>query len=655
MKKYPYPDCRTADTVENWFGRELADPYSWLRDRHDPEVLDFVARENEYTDSFFDREALAEIIAGLKERRLPDLPGSITPWGERFIGTLSVDGDYRLKVLNSALEVIGELPEMAALGNVQLFRAQPCPRDEDILAMMIQYPGAARPSLAVCRVSTGEVLAQMHSLFSYCWSSGDGCVYYSSTQSDAVTQESHSVFCKFDPVTKDHSTVYEDSLYSIFGQVHPSRDGQFVLAEVCQDYAFARWVAISTANGSCSVVADRNVEWKYLDSLQGSHCFITLSEADCGAVIAVTGESRRTVLSESRLVLSDGFSVGGELFVTAMSDASSRLIRVSDGSEVALPSPFGALHYTGETADSVLLRFESFTDAPAIFRFDGKALTLLHASGTVAHPDLIVEQGFAPSASDGTRVPYYLVRRKDVVPSGDVPTFIHAYGGYNAWLSPQYTERISGLEIPRWAQQGGIYVQCNLRGGCEYGPKWHEDGMMLAKRHCYEDFIGVTEELIRLGWTNPEKIAICGCSNGGLLMSALVTMRPDLWGCVLDSVPHTDMIHFAEDDRGPMYITEYGNPRENKEMFEYLLSYSPYHNVQKTAYPPVYIQTGELDNNVPPYHGKKFAARMQALNTSDNPILLRVLAEGSHDRGKGEFYWQTLAEMQLFLKQALKL
>ena len=159
--------------------------------------------------------------------------------------------------------------------------------------------------------------------------------------------------------------------------------------------------------------------------------------------------------------------------------------------------------------------------------------------------------------------------------------------------------------------------------------------------------------VIAAGWTKPGRITISGASNGGLLMSTLVTMRPDLWGCVIDSVPHTDMIHFSEDDRGPMYVTEYGNPRDSKEMFEYLLSYSPYHNVKPVEYPWVYVQTGELDNNVPPYHGKKFAARMQAENRSDNPILLRVLAEGSHDRGKGEVYWRTIAEMQLFMKHAL--
>ena len=125
-------------------------------------------------------------------------------------------------------------------------------------------------------------------------------------------------------------------------------------------------------------------------------------------------------------------------------------------------------------------------------------------------------------------------------------------------------------------------------------------------------------------------------------------MRPDLFGCVIGSVPHTDMLQFAEDDRGPMYITEYGNPRESEEMFKYLLSYSPYHNVKQIAYPWIYLQTGECDNNVPPYHGKKFAARLQELNQSDAPILLRVLKEGSHDRGAGEVFWRTTAEMQLF-------
>ncbi len=137
-------------------------------------------------------------------------------------------------------------------------------------------------------------------------------------------------------------------------------------------------------------------------------------------------------------------------------------------------------------------------------------------------------------------------------------------------------------------------------------------------------------------------------------MSSLVTMRPDLWGCVIDSVPHTDMIHFVDDDRGAMYVTEYCDPRSDKETFEYFLSYSPVQNVKETDYPAVYIQTGECDNNVPPYHGKSFAATMQEKNTSENPILLRVLEKGSHDRGQGEVFWKTIAEMRVFMEKALR-
>ena len=651
--KYQYPSCKTVDTVENWFGHELADPYSWLRNAKDPEVLDFVARENAFTDAFFPADQLQEMIDTLKANRLKDLPMTMTPWGDGYLGTILEDGRPKLCILDRNFSVSGELSKVEELGNVMRSHAVPCPKNEDILAMMIQYPGAARPSLVIYAVSTGKVLTVIHSLFSFCWSAGDGCVYYSSTQSDPKTQQSHSVFYRFDPATQQEAVVYEDDTCCIFGQVHASKDGRYVLATICQDYSHAYWAAIDTATGDAEVLTDKVEDWTYLDSIDGKHYFITMTASANGAVIAVTGKERTVVLPESNRILGGGFSVNGKLFLTAMEDVSSRLIRLEDNTDVALPSRYGAVGVTGEARNGVFLRFESFTDAPAILLFDGKEMTPVLSAADAHHPDLVVEQGFAPSTEDGTKIPYYLVRHKDTPKDGNAPTLIYAYGGYNNSILPQYVERVSGTQIARWAEEGGIYVQCNLRGGSEYGPAWHEGGMKMTKRHCYEDFIGVAEEVIRNGWTGPGKLAISGCSNGGLLMSALVTMRPDLWACVLDSVPHTDMIHFVEDDRGPMYITEYGNPRESKEMFEYLLSYSPYHNVKPVNYPWVYVQTGELDNNVPPYHGKKFAARMQAENRSNNPILLRVLAEGSHDRGKGEVFWHTTAEMQLFMKYAL--
>lgn len=654
MAKYNYPHCFEADTVEDWFGTQLPDPYSWLRDKNDPSTLDFVAQENAFTDTFFSQGAVMQMKEALRRDAVKALPGNITPWKDAYIGTLVQDGEYNIQVLDAQLKVLTDLPRISDLEGLPIYRAEACPNDPDILAMMIQYPGAARPSLAVCRMSSGQVLQVFHNLFSFCWCCGDGAIYYASTQCSAALQQSHSVFCKYIPSSNTHSVVYQDDGFSIFGQVHASRDGRYVLAEVCQDYALAHWIAVDTQD-NCSVrLNSQPAEWKYLDSLHGQHYFITLSQTERGAVIGHDGKTQTTVLAESNLVLKDGFSVNGQLFLLAMEDVSSRLVRVSDGGTIPLANSFGSLEITGWTDKGILLRFESFVDSPRIMQFDGENISLVLISSEATHSDLVVEQFFAPSTQDKTPIPYYIVHRKDAKKNGTNPTFMHAYGGYNVELTPQYTERISGLQIARWVEKGGIYIQCNIRGGSEYGPQWHAQGMMMNKRHCYEDFIGVAEDIIQQGWTNPSKLAICGCSNGGLLMSVLVTMRPDLWGCVLDSVPHTDMIHFVDDDRGPMYITEYGNPRQSREMFQYLLSYSPYHQVKQANYPPIYIQTGELDNNVPPYHGKKFAAQMQKNNCSEHPILLRVLAEGSHDRGKGEIYWQTIAEMQLFLQYSME-
>ncbi len=653
--KDQYPVCKTVDTVEDWFGTSLPDPYSWLRDAARPEVLDFVARENAYTDQYFDGQELEEKIKELKAQKLPELFSELIPWKEGYLGVLHQEGAYLIKELDKELKVTGDLPQLPALEGLPRFGVQPCPKNQEILALMIQHPGAARPSVAICDMEKLELMWEIHGVFSYCWSRADGCLYYSSTRPDPDTRESQSVFYRFDPRAKKETILYTDEGYSVFGQVEASGDGAYVLASVCRDYSVADWVVIDTAAGKTELLTDHPVEWKYIDTKQGAHYFVTVSEAANGAVIRVRDRKEiQVVLPESSYILDKGFSCGERLFVLGFQDVSSCLISVDTKERVALPEQYGALSLAGQAEDRVFLKFESFLTPPELLSFDGRELTPVLVSSDKAWEDLVVEQKFAPSTGDGVRIPYYMVRRRDARPEGTAPVLMYAYGGYNCSMPPWYTEMVTGIQIPDWVEKGGIYVHCNLRGGNEYGPRWHEDGMGRKKRHCYEDFIGIAEELIRDGWAGKGKIGIAGCSNGGLLMSALVTMRPDLWGCVIDSVPHTDMIHFTQDDRGPMYITEYGDPRESREMFEYLLSYSPYHNIKKTAYPPVYIQTGELDNNVPPYHGKKFAARLQAENQSDHPILLRVLAEGSHDRGKGEVFWKTIAEMQLFLEKHLK-
>ena len=652
--KYEYPVCKTVDVTEEWFGTKLPDPYAWLKEAGDPQVLDFVARENAFTDAWFDADRLQAKIARLKEEKLPELFYSLVRFGDGYLATERREGKPFIRIVDADLKPVADFPKIPALEGYDVFAVTPNPADEAVLCIQCQKFGAARPSVAVCHNETWEILGRMDGIFSYCWSKKDGCLYYSSTEDNAKTQESVTSVYRFHPASRETTLVYREPAYAIFGMVSDSEDGSFVTAKICKDYCLAKWVAIDTESGQVQTLTETDVEWEYIDTIDGRHCFITLSEAANGAVIAIDASGERTVLlPESERILEGGFSCGDRLYAFAKQDVSSRLIDIESGAEVALPSDMGALSYVGSGREQVFLHFESFVDAPQLLSFDGRELKAVLRTSGQTHPQIVVEQRFAPSAGDGTPIPYYLVRRKDEKADGRAPALMYGYGGYNGGMPPWYQEMVTMTSIPAWVERGGIYVHCNLRGGNEYGPRWHEAGMRREKRHCFEDFIGIAEQLIADGWTAAGRIGICGCSNGGLLMSALVTMRPDLWGCVIDSVPHTDMIHFAEDDRGPMYVTEYGNPRESEEMFEYLLSYSPYHNVKEVCYPPVYVQTGERDNNVPPYHGKKFAARMQAANQSDSPILLRVLAEGSHDRGRGEVFWRTIAEMQVFLETAL--
>lgn len=658
-----YPSCKKVDVEETFFGISLEDPYAWLKAAKDPEVLDWVKRENAYTDAWFDQKEIEEKVRQLKEAAGEKVTyRSISPWRGGYAATRIEDGCYSLVRLNAAMEEEAVIVGQKQIEGFTPFELKVCPADSDKIAIYGLYDGAARPAALIVDMKEKRVLAKAENTFSCTWSRTAPVFYYSDTISDAATQQSHSRVMGYQVLTGETVCIYKDSAYSVFGTVQASTDDRFLMMEMMSDYSHARFIVYEEATGkTVDITESRSTQMQYVDSMQNQHFFISKETSSFGEVLAVENgqglSAARVVRAEEKEVLDSGFVLGEKLYLMAMADVRTRILCIEDGREsvVALPEEIGTAGIIGRLAEGILLQFESFTCRPMTLAFDGEQMKVLHSEKAAEHPDLIVEQRFAPSVKDGRQIPYFMVYKKGTQRSGQNPVWMYGYGGYNSAMLPGHKEAVSGLDIADWAEKGGIYVLCSLRGGSEYGTGWHEEGMGMKKKNCYYDFIGITEQIIRDGWTAPEHIAISGCSNGGLLMSTLVTMRPDLFGCVIDSVPHTDMIHFAEDDRGPMYITEYGNPRESREMFEYMLSYSPYHNVKKVNYPSIYIQTGECDNNVPPYHGKKFAARMQECNQSENPVLLRVLAKGSHDRGSGEVYWRTIAEMQLFAQKALGL
>lgn len=659
---YEYPKFEKSDFTEEFFGHILPDPYHGLKQALDPKVLEWVKQENEFTDRWFDQKELADKIAELKSQKRRPLYTQIGMWNGKLTATKPQDGNFKLVRLDKQMQNEELLFERDTVANYTASSLRACPSDQNLLMVHGLYDGDPRQNILLIDSKERKILSTIRDTFGASWSKNRASVYYVDTLSDSQAQTCRSRVCAYDVYTDTLRVLMEDRGNAILGSVSVSSDKKHLMAEMMDDYSHYRYFSIEEESGSiCDLSQGKGMQVEYIDTIDGCHYFISKENSTLGELLMVekgqTLQQAKVVRAEKTEVLNGGFVLNGKLYLTMMDNVSAKLVRVEkDGeTEIQLPAKFGTLSLSGRTEDAVYFTFESFAFPPVLLRFDGEQMEIAMRSSDESYPDVVVEQLFAPSESDGKPIPYFMVRRKDIKPDGQTPTWIYGYGGYNIPALPWATDKVGGLDIARWAMQGGIYVMATLRGGSEYGTTWHEEGMMFHKKNCYGDFFGVTQKLIDDGWTNPKKIVVCGCSNGGLLVSTLVTMRPELFGCAIDSVPHTDMIHFTEDARGPMYITEYGNPRESKEMFEYILSYSPYHNVKQTAYPSIYIQTGECDNNVPPYHGKKFAARMQECNRSENPVLLRVLAKGSHDRGSGEAYWQTIAEAQLFVKKALGL
>lgn len=659
---YNYPKFEKSDFSEEFFGHILPDPYCELKQALNPKVLDWVKQENEFTDRWFDQKELADKIAELKSQKRRPLYTQIGMWNGKLTATKPQDGNFKLVCLDQQMQNEELLFERDTVPNYTASSLRACPSDQKLLMVHGLYDGDPRQNILLIDSEKRKILSTIRDTFGASWSKNRAIVYYVDTLSDSQAQTCRSRVCAYDVYTDTLRVLMEDRGNAILGSVSVSSDKKHLMAEMMDDYSHFRYFAIEEESGSiCDLSQGKGMQVEYIDTIDDCHYFISKENSNLGELLVVekgqTLQQAKVVRAEKTEVLDGGFVLNGKLYLTMMDNVSAKIacVEKDEETEISLPAKFGTLSLSGRTEDAAYFIFESFAFPSVLLRFDGEQMEIAMRSSDESYPDVVVEQLFAPSESDGKMIPYFMVRRKDVKPDGQTPTWIYGYGGYNIPALPWATDKVGGLDIARWAMQGGIYVMATLRGGSEYGTGWHEEGMVFHKKNCYGDFFGVTQKLIDDGWTNPKKIVICGCSNGGLLVSTLVTMRPELFGCVIDSVPHTDMIHFTEDARGPMYITEYGNPRESKEMFEYILSYSPYHNVKQTSYPSVYIQTGECDNNVPPYHGKKFAARMQECNQSENPVLLRVLAKGSHDRGSGEAYWQTIAEAQLFVKKALGL
>ncbi|HSG69116.1 MAG TPA: prolyl oligopeptidase family serine peptidase, partial [Planctomycetaceae bacterium] len=382
-------------------------------------------------------------------------------------------------------------------------------------------------------------------------------------------------------------------------------------------------------------------EYTFLGNDGAVFYFKTNFEAPRGRVIAIDTsrpekENWQELIPEAEETL-DGVSIVGNLFFADyLKDARSQVkLFALDGTflrEVEFEGIGSASGFSGRRTDTeTFYSFSSYDTPPSNYRYDvltGESRLLRRAGVKFDGSQYVVEQVFYQS-KDGTRIPMFVTHRKGLKLDGSNPTLLYGYGGFNIPMTP-------GFSISRaaWLEMGGVLAVANLRGGGEYGEKWHKAGTKLQKQNVFDDFIAAAEWLIEQKYTSSKKLAIQGGSNGGLLVGAVMTQRPDLFGACLPAVGVMDMLRFHKFTAGRFWVDDYGSS-DDPEEFKALYAYSPYYNLKPgTKYPPTLVTTADTDDRVVPGHSFKFAARLQECHTGENPVLIRIETRAGHGAGK---------------------
>ena len=348
--------------------------------------------------------------------------------------------------------------------------------------------------------------------------------------------------------------------------------------------------------------------------------------------------------------------VGNMFVVSLLKDAKSQVKMYSPAGqllrEVVFPGIGSASGFDGKRTDvETFYSFASFTVPPSIYRYNlitGESELFRRSEIEFDSDQYELKQVFYPS-KDGTRVPMFIAHRKGLKLDGGNPTLLYAYGGFNISLTPYFS-----ISRAQWLKMGGVFCVPNLRGGGEYGEAWHQGGMIHNKQNVFDDFIAAAEWLIANKYTSTSKLAIQGGSNGGLLVGACMTQRPDLFKACLPAVGVMDMLRFQKFTAGRYWVDEYGSS-DDPEQFKTLLAYSPYHNLKPgTAYPATMVTTADTDDRVVPGHSFKFAARLQECHQGDNPVLIRIETKAGHGSGKPTSKQiEEIADMWAFLVKEL--
>lgn len=649
---------RKEHVVDNFHGTAVEDPYRWLENDADPEVLSWIEGQRKRTEEFLQAEdvrpALKKRLTELWNYPQVFLPVQVGDWYfyQKNDGLQNQPALYRQQGLEGKAELVLDPNQWSEDGTIALsnFSVEAGAR---YLAYTVSAQGSDRQEIHILDLETGEHLPEVVKWCRFtnmAWYQDLGFYYSRYPKPGTVAKEDENNYNQIywhsrGTSQEEDILVYEDPEHKELG-FSPSLtyDEKFLLLHVFHGTDSRNGCYYRRLGQDASFVhlfEPGEASYRFVGNEGNIFYFFTDLDAPRGRIVAVdldqpAKENWTEVLPEQEDVLTFVRYLDGK-FVTAFMHNAYFLARVYGKKgelikELSLPSMGTIEGFSGKQGQKELfIRFTSFLSPPVVFHYHLERGTLQPFGPNKLAFDgdeYEVSQVFYPS-KDGTQVSMFLVHKKGLQLDGGNPTLLYGYGGFNIPVTPAF----SAVRL-LWLELGGVYAVANLRGGSEYGEKWHRAGMLENKQNVFDDFIAAAEWLIENGYTNPSKLAIEGRSNGGLLVSACMVQRPDLYGAVLCIVPVTDMLRYHKFTVGRYWIPEYGNAEENPEHFEFMYRYSPLHNVKAADYPATFVITGEGDDRVVPSHAYKFFATLQEAQRSSAPVLLRVDTKSGHGHGK---------------------
>lgn len=653
-----YPQARKGDVVDDYHGTEVADPYRWLEDTDSDETRAWIEAENAVTDAYLAeigaREAIEKRLTSLWNYERYGVPGK--EGGRYFVskndGLQDQSVVYWTDDLGGELQTLLDPNELSEDGTVAL-NGMAVSDDGALAAYALSSSGSDWKEWHVREVETGKDLPDVikWSKFSgAAWDEDADGFYYAAYDAPKEGEEYEGVnkgqklyYHRLGKAQADDALIYENPEQPEWGyDPEVTDDGRYLVIEITVGTETKKGYSVLPLGKKkaemIELLPEFDANYAFVGNKGPKFWFWTDRGAPRGRLIQidVRNGKEQELIPQGRNKLRSVSAVGGRFVCQWLEDAKSMVtVHKLDGKiekKLTLPGIGSTFGFGGDLrGKETFYGYQSFTQPTTIYRYDfksGESEVWKQPKMSFDPADFVTEQVFYES-KDGTKVPMFIVHHKDVQADGDNPTYLYGYGGFNISLTPRFS-------VPDlvWMEMGGVYAQPNLRGGGEYGETWHQAGTKLNKQNVFDDFIAAAEWLLQNKWTSVQKLSVGGRSNGGLLVGAAITQRPDLFRAALAGVGVMDMLRFHKFTIGWAWVSDYGSS-EDPEQFKALHAYSPLHNVRPNlSYPATMIYTADHDDRVVPGHSFKFAATLQEAQRGDNPVLIRIDTKAGHGAGK---------------------